>query len=427
MVINKKEVSKMKKLLSLLLTALMLLGLCSPALADDELTLEYWIAGDARRTPVYIESAGRFTEATGIKVNVTEEVGDNTQVQQKLLTMIASGSAPNVLQVDTMSVADMARAGIIMPLDEFPGFQETKDAIIAAEVDPLVVDGKTYGFPIRGNSIHLVYNKQMFREAGLDPENPPKTLDELADAAVKLTKRDADGNIEVYGFEIGMNADPHWSLHAFSPIFWGFGGEYQLEDGSSGWGSEAGVKALEYWNKLVNELQVSPVERITNGFVSGKLAMMLDGEWNFRAWREEYPELDYGISTIPMPSADVTPQIPLGGRACVIPVMSTHQEEGWELIKHVLSYDEQMAYTKAEVGLGVRQDMGSDPWFDTNKNYRLVLEDMQYSKPKAATEIMQMDTIVFDAIQQVILMGADPAEALAAADEAYNELLASLE
>ena len=147
----------MKKLLSLLLTALMLLGLCSPALADDELTLEYWIAGDARRTPVYIESAGRFTEATGIKVNVTEEVGDNTQVQQKLLTMIASGSAPNVLQVDTMYVADMARAGIIMPLDEFPGFQETKDAIIAAEVDPLVVDGKTYGFPIRGNSIHLVH------------------------------------------------------------------------------------------------------------------------------------------------------------------------------------------------------------------------------------------------------------------------------
>lgn len=101
----------MKKLLSLLLTALMLLGLCSPALADDELTLEYWIAGDARRTPVYIESAGRFTEATGIKVNVTEEVGDNTQVQQKLLTMIASGSAPNVLQVDTMYVADMAAAG----------------------------------------------------------------------------------------------------------------------------------------------------------------------------------------------------------------------------------------------------------------------------------------------------------------------------
>lgn len=416
----------MKKLLALFLTVTMILGIGAAA-AEPSITLEYWIAGDARRTPVYVESTERFTAATGIGVNVTEEVGDNTQVQQKLLTMIASGSAPNVLQVDTMYVADMARAGIIKPLDDFPGFQEVKDSIIAAEVEPLIVDGKTYGFPIRGNSIHLVYNKAMFREAGLDPDNPPKTLDELADAAVKLTKRDADGNIEVFGFEIGMNADSHWTMHAFSPIFWGFGGEYQKEDGSSGFGTEAGIKALEYWNKLVNELQVSPVERVTNGFVSGKIAMMLDGEWNFRAWREDYPELDYGITTIPMPSEDVTPRIPLGGRACVIPTMSTQQEEGWELIKHVLSYDEQMAYTKAEVGLGVLTAMGSDPWFETNENYRLVLEDMQYSKPKAATEIMQMDTIVFDAIQQVILMGADPAEALAAADEAYNELLASVQ
>ncbi len=417
----------MKKLLSCFLTALLLCGLFPMALADAPLTLEYWIAGDARRTPAYEESCARFTAATQLGVNVTEEVGDNTQIQQKLLTMIAAGSAPDVLQVDTMYVADMARAGIIMPLDDLPGFQEVKDALIAAEVAPLIVDGKTYGLPIRGNSIHLIYNKQMFLDAGLDPDNPPKTLDELADAAVALTKRDADGNIEVYGFEIGMNPDAHWTLHAFSPIFWGFGGEYQLPDGSSGFGTEAGVQALTYWNKLVNELKVSPVERITNGFVSGKLAMMLDGEWNFRTWREEYPELDYGVATIPMPAADVTPQIPLGGRVCVIPQMAAHKEESWQLIRHVTSYDEQMAYTMAEVGLGVRADMASNPWFEENQNYRTVLEDMRYAKPKAAVEIMQMDTIVFDAIQQVILMGADPQEALSAADEAYNELLSSAE
>lgn len=104
----------------------------------------------------------------------------------------------------------------------------------------------------------------------------------------------------------------------------------------------------------------------------------------------------------------MTPQIPLGGRVCVIPQMAAHKEESWQLIQHVTSYDEQMAYTMAEVGLGVRADMASNPWFEENQNYRTVLEDMQYAKPKAAVEIMQMDTIVFDAIQQVILMGAGP-------------------
>ena len=108
-------------------------------------------------------------------------------------------------------------------------------------------------------------------------------------------------------------------------------------------------------------------------------------------------------------------------------IRDSHKDESWQLIQHVISYDEQMAYTKAEVGLGVRNDMVNDPWFDTNENYRIVLQDMQYAKPKAAVEIMQMDTIVFDAIQQVILMGADPQQALADADAQYNELLSTIE
>lgn len=417
----------MKKLVSLLLAAMMLVGLTSVALAADEVLLEYWISGDVRRTPAYQASVDRFTEKTGIKANITEEVGDNTQIQQKLFTMIAANSAPDVLHVDTMYVADMARAGTILPLNDFEGYQELYDGVIEAEIAPLIVDGKTYGFPIRGNSIQLCYNKQMFRDAGLDPENPPQTYDELVEAAVALTKRDASGNVEVYGFEIGMTADSHWTMHVFSPIFWSFGGEYVNADGTSGFASEAGVKTLELWDKLVNELKVSPVERIVNGFVSGKIAMSVDGEWNIRRWREEFPELDVGMCTLPMPSKDVTPQLPLGGRAVVIPVMSKNQAESWKLIEHVISIEEQMEYTKTEVGLGVRRDMADDPWFNENQLYKTVLLDMQYAKPKAAPEILQMDTIVFDAIQQVLLMGADPLEALQTADEAYNELLNSLD
>lgn len=418
----------MKRFLSVM-TALVMILLMLPlsALASDDVTLEYWIAGDPRRTPVYQASVDRFTEATGIKVNVTEEVGDNTQIQQKLFTMIASGNAPDVLHVDTMYVSDMAKAGTIRPLNEFEGFEAVYDSVIEAEVAPLIYEDQTYGFPIRGNSIQLVYNKQMFRDAGLDPDNPPKTYDELVEAAEKLTIRDANGNVEVYGYETGLTADSHWSMHVFSPIFWSYGGEYVGEDGKSGFGTEAGVKTLELWDKLINELGVSPTERITNGLETGKVAMIHTGEWSLMPYREDFPDLDVGFATLPVVAEGVEPKIPLGGRACVIPTMSDHPEEAWQLIEHVLSYDEQMTYTEAEVGLGTLKAMVDDPWFDTNENYRRALEDMQYAKPKAAPEIMQMDTIVFDAIQAVILMGDDPMTALQTADAQYNALLESLE
>ena len=416
----------MRKLVSMLLAALLVLSCVHVMAQDSATTLEYWIAGDPIRTPVYEESVALFTEKTGIKVNITEEVGNHAQIQQKLYMMIASGDAPDVLHMDTMYVADMAKAGTLLALDDFEGFTDLYNSVIEKEITPLQVDGKTYGFPIRGNSIQLVYNKQLFREAGLDPENPPRTLDELIEAAIALTQYDENGNVEVYGFEVGMTADPHWTLHAFSPIFWAYGGEYLNEDGTSGFASEAGVKTLELWDKLINELGVSPAERVVNGFEAGKLAMTIDGEWKLRGYSENFPDLEVGFTTIPMPSEDVVPQIPLGGRACVIPIMSENPQEAWRLIQHVLSYDEQMRYTKAEVGLGVLKEMVNDPWFNTNVNYRQALEDMQYAKPKAAPEIMQMDTFVSDAIQNVILMGEDPMTALEYADQQYNELLQSL-
>jgi len=416
-----------KKFLSVLLVALLVMGMTNlAALADAEVTLEYWINGDIRRTPVYQASIDKFMQANpGIKVNITEEVGDNAQIQQKLFTMIASGNAPDVLHVDTMYVADMAKAGIIRPLDDYPGFKELYDTVFPGEVAPLMYEGKTYGFPIRGNSIQLVYNKAMFREAGLDPENPPRTFDELVAAAEKLTKRDASGNVEVYGFETGLTADSHWTMHVFSPIFWSYGGEYLNADGTSGFASEAGVKTLELWNKLINELKVSPTERIDKGLESGKVAMIITGEWSLRPYREDFPGLDVGYATLPVAQEGVTPKIPLGGRACVIPTMSDTPEQAWKLIEHVLSYDEQMTYTKAEVGLGTLAAMANDPWFETNLNYKKALTDMQYAKAKAAPEILQMDTIVFDAIQRVILMGDDPMTALQDADMQYNELLNS--
>ncbi len=418
----------MKKFLSVFLVALLIFGTANlvAALGESSTTLEYWIAGDIRRTPAYQASVDKFVAANpGLNVNITEEVGDNAQIQQKLFTMIASGNAPDVLQVDTMYVADMAKAGIIRPLDDYQGFTDVSGSVIPAEVAPLTYDGKTYGFPIRGNSIQLVYNKAMFREAGLDPENPPKTFDELVAAAEKLTKRDASGNIEVYGFETGLSADSHWTMHVFSPIFWSYGGEYLNADGTSGFACEAGVKTLQLWNKLINELKVSPTERITNGLESGKVAMILTGEWSLRPYREDFPGLEVGYATLPVAAEGVTPKIPLGGRACVIPTMSKNPDAAWKLIQHVLSYDEQMAYTKAEVGLGTLSAMANDPWFESNPNYKKALTDMQYAKAKAAPEILQMDTIVFDAIQRVILMGDDPMTALQDADAQYNELLNS--
>lgn len=445
----------MKKLLALTLTALLATGLISgcgnggssstadgnpsqspasspsaePAPADqgasgEKVSLEYWIAGDPRRTPCYEESVADFmAENPDIEVKVVEEIGDNTQIQQKLMTMISSGSAPGVIHVDTMYVGDMAKAGTIVPLNDFDGAQELSDQIFPGVQEPLVIDGQIYGYPIRANSIQLIYNKKMFREAGLDPEQPPKTFDQVAEYAQKLTKTDDAGNVLVYGYESGMTKDAHWTAHVYTPILWSYGGGYQNEDGSSGLASEASLKTLAYWQRLMVELKVSPTERIDKGFQTEKVAMIHSGEWEILGYKSDYPDLEFGFATLPVAAEGVAPQIPLGGRACVIPNGVKETDAAWKLIQWVMNDEEQMRYTSAMVGLTAKQSLLEDPWFDDNPEFKHCLNDMQYVRAKAADNILQMNTLLSDAVQDVILNGADPQQSLDTASEKYNGVL----
>jgi multiple sugar transport system substrate-binding protein len=395
------------------------------ATAGAKVNLEYWIAGDPYRTKVYQASIDEFMKANpNLNVTVIEEVGDNAQIQQKLLTMIASGTSPDVIHVDTMYVEDMARAGTILPLDGFPGSKELAAAIFPGAQEPLAIDGKIYGYPIRANSIQLVYNKKLFKEAGLDPDKPPKTFDELVSAAIKLTKKDKSGNVEVFGLETGITKDPHWTAHAFTPILWSYGGSYVGPDGKAGFGGEAGIKAANLWKKLVFDLKVSPTDRPQKAFETGKVAMAITGEWSIKPFTKDFPDLDWGFTTLPVAAAGVKPMIPLGGRATVLPKGIKNPNDSWKLIQWVMSKPEQMRSTSNEVGLTPRLDLVDDPWFNTNPKYKHSVQDMQFVKPKAAPDILQMNTILANGIQKAVLLGEDTEKSMKEAAEKYNELLA---
>ena len=390
-----------------------------------KVSLEYWIAGDVNRTPVYQKSVDLFVaKYPNISVTMNEEVGNNQQIQQKLLTMIAAGTSPNIIHTDTMYVEDMAKAGTILPMSDFKGSKELADTIFKGAMDPLIINGKIYGYPIRANSIQLLHNKRMFREAGLDPEKPARLLSQILEQAPKLTKRDKAGNVEVFGYETGMTKDPHWTIHVFTPILWSYGGSYVGADGKAGFGGEPGLKTMAFWNKLMAQDKVSPTERVQKGFATEKLAMEITGEWSIKPYRD-FPNLDYGFNTLPVAAEGVKPLIPLGGRATVIPKGAKDLNEAWLLIQWVMNKDEQMRYTKAEVGLTPRRDLADDPWFNTNPKYKQALQDMMYVKAKACPEILQMDTILADAIQKTVLTGEPAEKTLKEAVDKYNQILAT--
>ena len=170
--------------------------------------------------------------------------GDDVQVQQKILTSIASGFIPDIVHMDTMFVNQVAATGVLLPLEDFEGASELTDAIWPGNMEPLIIDGHTWAYPIRANSIQYFYDIDDASGAGLEADVPPVYLDDLTEWAAAMTKRNASGVVEQFGYDHKVSQNASWSTHAFYPLIWGYNGQMLNEEGKAAFNSEAGIQAL---------------------------------------------------------------------------------------------------------------------------------------------------------------------------------------
>src|SRR5438067_11050179 len=164
-------------------------------------TLTWWHAmsgvnGDALNKIV----AGFNSSQTKIKVEAVFQ-GTYDDLLAKLNTAIASNAAPALVQVYDIGQRYMYDSGQVVPMQAFID----RDKFNTSDFEPAVINyykyqDKLQSMPFNASSAILYYNKDAFKEVGLDPNKPPQTFTEIADAAKKLTKKDASGQTTRYGF-----------------------------------------------------------------------------------------------------------------------------------------------------------------------------------------------------------------------------------
>ena len=199
----------------------------------------------------------------------------------------------------------------------------------------------TCALPYLGDAFGLYYNQALFDEAGITA--PPTTLSELADAAKKLTKYNEDGSIAVAGFVPIVNYYEQYIVR-YAPLV---GGGYFDEAGKAALAGDPGWQGFYEWqDQLIEDL--GGYDKLTtfsatageefspqNPFQTGKIAMVMDGEWRTRFIEEEAPDLQYG--TAPFPVLDGRPELLgaslLGPEIMAIPKGSDHEDEAFELIE----------------------------------------------------------------------------------------------
>ena len=251
--------------------ALAALGAGTAAAADLRVTVAYY---SAETGPIF-EGMAKDFEAANPDVDVKIEVVQWDNLQQRLTTDIAGGTAPDIAIIGTRWLVDYVQQDIAEPLDGYIT-PEFKARFIEKFLEPSVLEGKTYGLPVAASARAMYYNKDLLQKAGV--AEPPKTWDELVAAAEKVKALGPD----TYGFALQgkeIETDAYWYY-----ALWTHGGEL-LANGKSGIAGEAGVKAANLYKSMLDEGLTEPdptaynrqdIERL---FKTGKVAMILSGPW----------------------------------------------------------------------------------------------------------------------------------------------------
>jgi multiple sugar transport system substrate-binding protein len=174
------------------------------------------------------------------------------------------------------------------------------------------VDGELFAVPSQVSTPNILVNQDLFREAGLDPDDLPATYSELLAAARKLAPL-TDG--PPVGIDIVGSDD--WLVQA---AVQSAGATFVADDGTAGFGDAAGVEGLELFATLGREKLADPVpfEEVLGNFVSGKTAIMFGANSGVGIWQEQIGD-KFEWTHAPMPIADGgEPRLPAGGSSWMV-------------------------------------------------------------------------------------------------------------
>jgi sn-glycerol 3-phosphate transport system substrate-binding protein len=288
----------MMKFLKGLAAGAMFLCAAGVASAQTTLTMYYPIAVGGPLTKVIDGMIDEFHKANPtIKINAIY-AGNYDETRVRALSAIKGGQPAQLSVLFSIDVYDLIEQDLIIPFDEAISTDEERNwvkSFYPALMQNGQVNGKTWGIPFQRSTIVLFYNKDMFKEAGLDPNKPPKTWDEMVAAAKKLTK---DGR---YGVMVPSTGYPYWMFQAFAIQN---GQELMSANGTKvHFDTPATIEALTFWRALAAEHKVMPEGTVEWGtlrqaFTQGKTAMMWHTTGNLTAVKNE-AKFDFGVALLP--------------------------------------------------------------------------------------------------------------------------------
>ena len=350
-------------------SALAVTVLAPVASAQEGETLEMW--GRNVDEAVYNEIVDAWNASHDTQINLTI-VPSDTYIP-KVAAAAAGGTLPDLLDVDLIYMPDFIDQGLMQPITDQVNGYANKDVLSPGHVAvSTTADGEIYGVPFYVDASSLFWNKDLFEQAGLDPEKGPETWEEVIEAARAV---DALGD-DIHGFYFA-GACAGCNAYTFLPQIWAAGGDViDYENHEATIGDDPIVReALEYYKTMWDEGLMPEGAQAESGptwvdtFATGNIGIQpLGGGWGIRVVSEINPDMNFGVTALPGKEAGQTASF-AGGDTIGVTSGASDVDAAWEFIEWTLSDEVQTEIYAKNGAFTSRTDLADNEYASADQRY----------------------------------------------------------
>ena len=337
----------------------------------------------------------------------------------KVLTEQLGGAPPDVyFDCSTGEVGTWAKNGYIRPLQPYiEGTHWGPNTLTPSARAFVTYQGRIWAMPFLEDTFMLLYNRTLFKLAGLDPDRPPNTWEQLRADADRLTRVDAAGKITQMGILPTFGGSDF--VGTWLPVYMAaFGGRLIDASGKTlSTNCAACLAALQWERDLYDRWGPSRIDRFQsqfqsiysgngNAFFSGKTAMLIEGEYYVKQAQQYAPKLDYALAPIPYPAGhpEIANSGMAGGNPGMIMAGSKHPDEAWQFLRWVETLAPTVAFANAIDNVPQLRAAVDAPALDPNARFRTFVRYAQGPRiavfpvipisNELATGMTQMESLV---------------------------------
>lgn len=371
--------------------------------ACAEVTIKFWHAMAGDRIELLAGMAEEFnTTHEGITVEA-EYIGSYNDTLNKTIAAFKAGDAPHVFQLHDVGTRAMIDGGMIIPVGDLAA-KENFDwsDYVDAVLNYYSVDGKLYSMPFNSSTPILYYNKTFFEKAGLDPNTPPDTWNQVREMGKKIM----DAGVAEYGIS--------WNLHSWYFEQWHCVQGVDLVNNGNGREKpatevlitgEPTKKIMKWWtdlekDKILLRLMTSDWSLHRKAFTSGQAAMMISSTSDVTQMTKVFGEKGWELGTgfLPRPDDVERAGVAIGGGT--LWMTQGHSEEvldaAWTFLKWMSQPEQQVTWHKGTGYFAIRKSaidlLAQEGWFEEYPNYKIAFDQLLQTKASTATQGALMGT-----------------------------------